>query len=133
MMKLVPLTSVGEIRFDMHPREYESLLGKPNGVFRRTPDSTDQIYTFAGELVHLTVDPYDQVTMISVFRPLMVELGGVQVLGRELKRVAEDLSRTTYRFEPRDVGLWCPEAAVGLVELNDLVDGVEMYSTLVKR
>ncbi len=132
-MKLVPLTSVGEIRFDMHPREYEALLGKPNGVFRRTPDSTDQIYAFDAKLVHLTVDPQNHVTMISVFRPLEVELGGVQLIGRELKSVAEDLSRTTYRFEPRDFGLWCPEAAVGLVELDDLVYGIDMYSTLVKR
>jgi hypothetical protein len=41
----------------------------------------------------------------------MVELAGVQLLGREMKSVAEELSRTAYRFEPRDFGLWCAEAA----------------------
>jgi hypothetical protein len=127
-MKLVPLTSVGEIRFDMQAHEYEALLGKPNRVFRRTPDAPSQIHVFDAKRVHLTVDPTNRVTMICAFAPLYVELAGVHLLGREIDSVEQDLSRTSYRFVRNDVGLWCDDAAIGLAEVSDVIKAAEVFA-----
>ena len=76
--------------------------------------------------LHLNVDPGGKVISITIFRPSKVELGGVQLLGRKMTEVESDLSKGIYRFVRVDAGLWCEAAGVLLIEVHEVIDGVEV-------
>ncbi|MFL1467590.1 hypothetical protein [Marinobacter sp. HN1S83] len=104
----------------------ESLLGAATESFKRTEDSTETVLAYDEESIHLEVDSEGVVVLVSAFQPREVFLDGIQLLGRPLNQIAEALSSAGVQFEENDVGLWCDQAGVNIVVVDDIVDGVEL-------
>jgi len=119
-------TGVGPLSLGMTEDQSRAILGPVSSIFRRTPESTEDVIAYDVAGVHLTVDQERRVRQISVFPPNEVCLSGVQLLGRKVAEVATDMKTTRFRFQSVDAGLWCPAANVLLVEVDGMVDGVEI-------
>jgi hypothetical protein len=126
-MKIEPGVSVGPLAIGMHRNEYESLIGRPERVLKRTPDADDWIAAY-GRRWDLRVDAKRKILSITVFRPEKVELENIQLLGRDLESVEADLARSSFEFSRVDAGLWSAAAGVLLIEYNGLIDGVEVMA-----
>lgn len=126
MWAIAPGTSVGPLFLGMPEQDFVALLGPVGGVFRRTPESNEEVIAYDDAAVHLTVDATRHVRGISVFQPRQVSLAGVQLLGRGIADVARDTSTTPYHFEKVEAGFWCATANILLVEVDGVVDGVEV-------
>jgi hypothetical protein len=128
-MKIHPGRSVGTLAVGMAKEEYETIMGGSGETFKRTPDATDLVVAYDDKLMHLTVDYARRIRSITVFRPERVELGNVQLLGRDIAAVEGDLANSGYTFLRVDAGLWSPNAGVLLIEQDGIVDGVEVMAT----
>ena len=126
MWNIKPGVSVGPLRLGMREDEYVKILGPISDVFRRTPESTEEIVAYDNAGVHLTVDEEQRVCQISVFPPNNVVLADINLLGRKTVVVVDDLSRTEFRFRAIDSGYWCESANILLVDVDGLVDGIEV-------
>ncbi len=126
MWIIEPGLKVGPLRLGIHESKNARLLGTLRGTFRRTPESVDDILAYDEDGVHLVVNGERTVIQILVFQPMKVSLAGVQLLGRDMIVVAEDLGQTEYEFVPVDAGLECETAGIVLVEVDEVVDGVEV-------
>jgi hypothetical protein len=125
-MKIEPGKSVGQLAIGMNCEQYELLLGSPEYVFRRTPVGSPLVVAYDKKFIHLTVDEKRAIISISVFRPAQIELGGIQLLGRELVAVKEDLAGSAFCFLPVDAGLECEVAGIVVGEYDGFVDSVEV-------
>jgi hypothetical protein len=125
-MKIIPGKSVGPFRIGMSLKDYETLLGPAIDRFKRTSDDLGCVVAYDSHNLHLTLNPTGAVDSITVFRPNTINLGDLQLLGRDFAEITGELAKTDWRFTPVDAGLWCPEAGVLLIESGDVVDGVEV-------
>jgi len=121
-----PRKSVGPLTFGMSKVECIDLLGSVYDQFRRTPDVEDITLAFDSACVHVTLNAAGQVIEIAIFRPRKVILQGVQLLDRELESVDDDLAAAGIEAEPIDIGLWCSQERIVLVDIDGKVDGVEV-------
>lgn len=129
---IIPSSSIGPIRLGMPKTQCESILGAPSGTFRRTPVSPEVIMAFDHHCLHVTLDSANLVVEVSIFRPRRAILAGVQLLGRPLDDVARELTNAGVKTQPTDVGLLCPSVGAHLVEVEDVVDGVELRTELLE-
>jgi hypothetical protein len=121
-----PHESVGPIRLGTHPSEYDSILNGPPGSFQRTPGSCETL-AFDADLLHLELGPSGKIVGVIVFRPREVFLSGVQLLGRGIGEVQEDLLNAGIPVSPSEVGLACEDLGIILVEVDGIIDGVEVH------
>lgn len=126
MWEIKPKVSIGPIHLGMTKNEYTSVLGDNYDTFKRFEDDDDEVFAYDDIGVHLTVDSNNKVKQISVFQPKEVFWEGVQVLGRDIKLVSDELRSNGLNIQSVDAGIWNEEGAVLLVEVDGLVDGVEM-------
>jgi hypothetical protein len=119
---------VGPFGLGMTTNEVTAILGSEYEVFKRVPDAPDTIYAYDTDAVQFTCTPDGAVKIISVFRPNLVSYRGVQLLGRPLQDVVNELEAKETVTEKEDAGYWVSEACVLLVEVEDAVDGIELYS-----
>lgn len=113
---------LGELVSTMVP-----ILDSDYTEFKRIPEAEETIFAFNEKGVHLTWDKEKRVKIISVFRPNEVTYLEVQLLGRKLEDVKRELNQSGIETEDEDVGLWIEEAGVLLIEIDDIVDGIELY------
>ena len=103
------------------------ILGSDYTEFKRVPEAEETIYAFNEKGVHLTLDKKKRVQIISIFRQNEVTYKEVQLLGRKLEDVKRELKQSGIETEDEDVGLWIEEAGVLLIEVDEIVDGIELY------
>jgi hypothetical protein len=104
-----------------------AVLGDEYETFKRVPDSDDTIYAYDSNGVHLTCSSANVVKIVSVFRPNSASYRGVQLLGRPVQDVVNELNANGIGTEEEDTGFWIAEAGVLLVEVKGIVDGIELY------
>ena len=126
-LEIIPKSSIGPFRLGMNQAKYQSLLGNATSNFKRTEDSTNTILTYDKDFIHLEINTKGNVVVVSAFQPLKVFLKGVQLLGRSLEQVHSELLAAGFTIEQNDVGIWCGEASVNIVAVDEIVDGVEIY------
>lgn len=129
MWSIEPGVSVGPFSLGMKEEDYVARLGQVVDVFKRTPQSENDVIAYDDAGVHLSVDRDRRVRQISVFTPNEVCFFEIQLLGRNISDVAKDMSRMGLEFRVVDAGLWCAAANIMLVEVDGLIDGVEMGCT----
>ena len=91
MWEIKPGVSVGPIYIGMMKPDYTKILGRSFEVFKRFEDDEDEVVAYDNVGVHLTVDPNYMIKQISVFQPNEVLWKGIQLLGRDMNIVAEEL------------------------------------------
>lgn len=123
----MPKTSIGPIRIGMKKGEFENVLGECRDTFKRVQNDTNTIYAYDPECVHLTCGTNGEVRVISVFRPKKVFLEDIQILGKEIPIVCDELNRIGYSWEREDGGYWIEKAGILLIDVDDKVDGIELY------
>lgn len=116
---------MGPLRLGMTVEDCKFFFGSPSDLFRRTEDSPEQILAYDDLFLHVTINSKKTVVEISAFQPRKVFLSGIQLLGRPLPEVKKDLS-LCMPIQEIDVGLYCKDAGVVLVEVDNIIDGVEL-------
>lgn len=118
---------VGQLRLGVNVNELAQILGSAYTKFKRVPEAEDTIFAFNEKGVHLTCDQEEKVKIISVFRPNKVIYSSIQLLGRQIEILREELNQSGINTKEEDAGLWLEEAGVLLVEVDGIVDGIELY------
>lgn len=125
--KVYPLVGIGPIKLGESSESSIAKLGSDYREVRRWSSSENVTLDFSTQLVHVTVDGQGTVVGVSVFRPRLVYVGSVQVLGKDFVSTASELTGAGIDTEINDVGLVCKEFGIGLVEVEGMIDGVEMW------
>ncbi|WP_146581217.1 hypothetical protein [Neorhodopirellula pilleata] len=112
----------------MNRRQVVDVLGGKFDTFKRVPGSTETIYAYDDEFVHLTFGEDGLLKIISIFRPRCVSYCGTQLLGRAILDVLSDLTENAIETQKEDGGYWIEQAGILLVEIKGLVDGIELYA-----
>jgi hypothetical protein len=120
-------SAVGPLSIGMTTDQFRSVLGQEDKTFKRIPSSEDPIYVYDSELVHLACSSDGVVKIISVFRPKVVSYCDVHLLGRRMDEVVAELESKGVKAEKEDAGYWIDAAGVLLVEVDEVVDGLELY------
>ncbi len=120
-----PCVSMGPIHLGMTMADCEGILGPPPDLFQRTEDSPEKILAYDDLFLHVTISSNGYVIEISAFQPRKVYLSGIQLLGRPLPEVKKNLA-FCMPIQEIDVGLYCKDAGVVLVEVDNIIDGVEL-------
>lgn len=97
-------------------------------TFKRVPDAEDIVYAFDKNCVHLTCGDDEKVKIISVFHPNKVSYSNIQLIGKQIEVVRKELIAKGIVVVEEDAGLWVEEAGILLVDIDDIVDGIELYS-----
>ena len=126
MWEIKPKVSIGPIRIGMTKNEFTSILGDNYDVFKRFEDDDDDVFAYDAKYVHLKIDSDNKIKQISVFRPKEVFWEGIQVLGRDIKIVSNELQSKGASIKLVDAGIWNEENAILLIEVEGIVDGIEM-------
>lgn len=126
-MQIEPRKSIGCFRLgdDINVLK-EKFVGK-HDIFKRVPNSEDSILSIDQINVHLTFGKDNKIKVISIFEPNFVEYKGVSLLGKLLSTVRNELIEIGIITDFEDAGLWIEEASILLVEVEEMVDGVELY------
>ncbi len=119
-------TAAGPLSLGMTIDKAIAILGEEYHTFKRGPEGKDPIYAFNEKAIHLACSE-GVVKIISVFRPRELFYVGVQLLGRPIQQVIGELNTNGIDGVEVDAGYWIDRAGVLLVEVNDVVDGVELY------
>jgi len=119
--------TVGELTIGMSVNDAVSKLGEYK-TFKRTTEATETVYSFDSSHIHLTCDSNNNVTIISLFRPLLVEVNNIQILNRNISVVCDELLKNDISLEKESGGVWVPHYAILLIEVGGIVDGIEVYN-----
>ncbi|MCO4781468.1 MAG: hypothetical protein KC646_04035 [Candidatus Cloacimonetes bacterium] len=76
---------------------------------------------------HVILSDLGEVIQISVYRPNKVILKGIQLLNKDLIELKKELDSSNLDFNLSDVGLYSDLLNIGLIEVDGMVDGVELY------
>jgi hypothetical protein len=120
--------SVGPLSIGENAKKLALELESTYATFKRVPEAEDTIFVINDKNVHLTCDYDERVKIISVFRPNEVTYSSIQLLGRKIEEVRDELNFKDIVTVEEDVGLWIEEAGVLLVEVSGIVDGIELYA-----
>lgn len=120
--------AVGPLSIDDNIQELAQKLKVTYSKFKRLQEGEDIIFAFNSIDVHLTCNHSNRVKVISVFQPNKVTYCGIQLLGRKIERVTEQLRKQDIVTKEEDAGVWVEEAGVLLVEVDGIIDGIELYS-----
>lgn len=126
ILKIIPNEGVSSLRLGLTQEECLGVLGVEADCFKRTPDSEEIITDYPREYMHVVFNKERKASAYIIFTPRMVELFGVQLLGRSPGEVYSDLVAKGVRISRIEVGFSCDELGVSLVEAEGLIDGVEI-------
>lgn len=127
MWEIKAHTRIGPLALGMTTDQAIAILGEEYDTFNRTEDAGESVYAFDSNGVHLTCDPEGVVRIVSVFRPNEVYYNRVQLVGRPVENVLNELNSNGITAAREDAGYWIGQAGVLIVEVEGFVDGVELY------
>lgn len=127
-MVINPNVAVGSLELNFTKSACERVLGIATESFKRTDDSTATVLVYDQDSIYVTIDKDENVIEYSLFAPLQVYLKGIQLLGRKANEVYSQLQDAGLIFEPNDVGMESLEFGVNLVEIEEIIDCVEVFS-----
>lgn len=128
MWEIVSRKSIGLINLGANIQDIIELLGNTYSTFKRVPNDTNTVFAFDNISIHLTCGQDDSVKIITIFCPNKTYYSNIQLLGRRIEVVKNELNNNGIRTIDEDAGLWVEEAGFLLVDIDGKVDGVELYS-----
>lgn len=128
MWVITPKKSVGSLCIGNKIQDLKEVLGDVYDAFKRVPEAEETVFAFDHQNVHLTCGQDERIKIISVFRPNEVSYLNIQLLGKQIEVVKNELYVKGIAIVEEDAGFWIEEAGILLVDIDGYVDGVELYS-----
>ncbi|OAI01839.1 hypothetical protein [Methylomonas methanica] len=127
LWEINPGKSVGQLHFGMTREQVINCLGNSYDEFRRTSVSENLITAYDNEGLHLVFNQEGKLEQVSIFFPNEAILGSIQLLGRDIGIINQELIDGGFIIETVDAGLWCAHAKILVIEAEGQVDGVEVH------
>lgn len=118
---------VGPIRYNVTKDELVELFGDNFYSFKRTPHDIETTLSYDEVGIQLAFNPAGKATEIFVFRPNLVTLDSVQLLGRDMQELTSELDKTKFVFEEDEAGIYCNHARLLIVDVDGFSDSIEIY------
>lgn len=128
MWKIESKKSIGPFCLEDKISNVRKLFGNEYEIFKRVPDDEDTIFAYDQYNIHITCGLDMKVKVISIFRPNEVEYRSIQLIGKQIYNVKEELRENGITLIEEDAGLWIEVAGILLIDINGIVDGIELYS-----
>lgn len=125
--KIIPNISVGPIHIQMHRNKCESLLGEASDSFKRIIEEKETTYVYKNDSIQIVFDEENKVNEISLFPPNKVQLNNIQLLERHANDIYSELTNSGIVLEKIEIGMHCKNLGVILVEIEELIDGVQFF------
>jgi len=125
-MDIIPLEGVGPIRFGDSRQHVRNVLASPYTTFRKASGS-NETDAFDELDLHVYYGGEDLVEFIEAFSPASISFCGLQLMGRALGNIDEELRALGCSPEQADVGLKYESAGIALYAPNGIVESVGVF------
>lgn len=126
-MEIVPFESVGSLRFGDLRSTIRERLGTPCTSFFKGSDSTMATDVYDDRCLHIYYDDADRLEFVEAFGTADVTFEGLQLLGRNIVAVQEDLVRAGFVTRFEQASLKVAEAGIALFAPGSVVESVACH------